>query len=151
MKIKIKKLESRAIIPQYQTPQSAGFDLHSLDSHTLKPKERKLIPTGLAFEIQDGYELQVRPRSGLALKNGITVLNTPGTVDSDYRGEIKTLLINLSDEDFTINAGDRIAQCIVSKVHKAEFEEVVELSETLRSSGGFGSSGVSEKGAYKQP
>lgn len=150
MRIKIKKLHPRAIIPQYQTTHSAGFDLHSLDSHILKAGERMLIPTGVAFEIESGYEVQVRPRSGLALKNGISVLNTPGTVDSDYRGEIKVLLINHSSEDFTIESGDRIAQGVVSKVYQVEFEEVEVLADSQRGEGGFGSSGVKEKGNYQQ-
>ncbi|RDU51891.1 dUTP diphosphatase [Helicobacter sp. MIT 00-7814] len=150
MFIKIKKLHENAIIPQYQTAQSAGFDLHALESSELKAGERALVATGLAFEIEEGYEVQVRPRSGLALKNGISVLNTPGTVDSDYRGEIKIILVNFSNEDFTINAGDRIAQAVVSKVYQAEFEIVEILSDTERGSGGFGSSGVKKEGNYQK-
>ncbi|WP_394951585.1 dUTP diphosphatase [uncultured Helicobacter sp.] len=149
MRINIKKLHPNAIIPQYQTAFSAGFDLHSLDSHILRAGERALIPTGLAFEIESHYEVQVRPRSGLALKNGISVLNTPGTIDSDYRGEIKVLLINHSSEDFVIESGDRIAQGVVCKVYQAEFEEVEVLSDSQRGEGGFGSSGVREKGNYQ--
>lgn len=150
MKIKIKKLHKDAIIPSYQSPEAAGFDLHALHSHTLKAGERMLIPTGLAFEVENGFELQVRPRSGLALKNGISVLNTPGTVDSDYRGEIRVLLINHSNEDFCINAKERIAQAVVCAVWRASFEEVSELSPSVRGEGGFGSSGIGEKGAYTQ-
>ncbi|WP_066387932.1 dUTP diphosphatase [Helicobacter himalayensis] len=150
MFIKIKKLHKNAIIPQYQTAQSAGFDLHALESSVLKAGNHALVATGLAFEIEDGYEVQVRPRSGLALKNGISVLNTPGTIDSDYRGEIKIILMNFSNEDFIINAGDRIAQAVVSKVYQAEFEIVEFLSDTRRGSGGFGSSGVTKEGNYQQ-
>lgn len=149
MRIKIKKLSREAVIPSYQTPDSVGFDLHSLGEYTLKPGERSLIATGLAFEIESGFELQVRPRSGLALKNGVSVLNTPGTIDSDYRGEIKVLLINHSNEDFRIQKNDRIAQAVVKAVHRAEFEEVDELGKSVRGSGGFGSSGVAQKGNYK--
>lgn len=150
MYIKIKKLHPNAIIPQYQTAHSAGFDLHSLDSHILKAGDRVLISTGLVFEIESHYEVQVRPRSGLALKNGISVLNTPGTVDSDYRGEIKVLLINYSNEDFVIQAGDRIAQGVVCRVYQAEFEETQSLTQTQRGEGGFGSSGVGQKGTYQE-
>lgn len=149
MKINIKKLSHEAIIPSYQTSGAAGFDLHSLNEYILKPGQRVLVETGLAFEIQSGFEVQVRPRSGLALKNGISVLNTPGTIDSDYRGEIKVLLINHSSEDFKIKKGDRIAQAVVCMVYRAEFVEVAELSESMRGQGGFGSSGVTQNGNYK--
>lgn len=149
MKINIKKLSHEAIIPSYQTSGAAGFDLHSLGEYILKPGQRVLVETGLAFEIESGFEVQVRPRSGLALRSGISVLNTPGTIDSDYRGEIKVLLINHSSEDFKIEKGDRIAQAVVCMVYKAEFSEVVELSESVRSQGGFGSSGVAQNGNYK--
>ena len=108
----------------------------------LKSHARTLVPTGIFFEIPEGYEIQVRPRSGLALKSGISVLNTPGTIDSDYRGELGIILINLSDEDFTIHDGDRIAQIVLSKVERIGFELIDELSDTERSSGGFGSTGV---------
>lgn len=148
MKIRIKKLQKDAIIPTYQTPQAAGFDLHALESSVIKAGERALVQTGLAFEIDEGYEVQVRPRSGLALKHGISVLNTPGTVDSDYRGEIKVILINHSCEDFTIQKGDRIAQGVVCLVYQAEFEEVQILAESVRGEGGFGSSGLVQEGAY---
>ena len=141
MKIKVKKLSPDAIIPKYQTMEAAGFDLHSLDDVILKKGERVLISTGLSFEIEKGYEIQIRPRSGLAYKYGISVLNTPGTIDSDYRGEIKVLLINFSDQDFEIKKGDRIAQAVVKEVIQAEFEEVETLSETERGAGGFGSTG----------
>jgi len=141
MKLKIKKLNKEAIIPAYQTELAAGFDLHSIEEYVLKKGERKLIKTGLAFEIEDGYEVQIRPRSGLAFKHGITVLNSPGTIDADYRGEIMVLLINLGDEDFEIKKGERIAQAVVAPVVQAKFEEVEELSSTKRGAGGFGSTG----------
>ena len=140
-KLRVKKLSDLAQIPHYQTLGSAGFDLHSVDDVVLKPMERVLISTGLSFEIPDGYEIQIRPRSGLAYKHGITVLNTPGTIDSDYRGEIKVLLINLSNENFEIKIGDRIAQAVMQEVVQVEFEEVLELSESERGEGGFGSTG----------
>jgi len=141
MVLKIKKLKNEAQIPAYQTKEAAGFDLHSIEDVVLNPGERKLIGTGLAFEIEYGYEVQIRPRSGLAFKHGITVLNTPGTIDSDYRGEIKVLLINHSNEEFEIKKGDRIAQAVVAPVIQAEIVEVEELSDTTRGEGGFGSTG----------
>ena len=141
MKLKIKKLKNEAQIPSYQTKEAAGFDLHSIEDVILKPGERRLIRTGLAFEIEFGYEIQIRPRSGLAFKHGITVLNSPGTIDSDYRGEIKVLLINHSNEEFEIKKGDRIAQAVVVPVIQAEIIEVEELSDTARGEGGFGSTG----------
>jgi len=141
MKLKIKKLTQEAVIPAYQTELAAGFDLHSIEDYVLKRGERKLIKTGLAFEIEPGYEVQIRPRSGLAFKHGITVLNTPGTIDADYRGEIMVLLINLGEEDFEIKKGERIAQAVIAPVIQAEFVEVEELSETKRGKGGFGSTG----------
>lgn len=139
--LKVKKLSSLAEIPAYQTEEAAGFDLHSIEDVVIAPKERKLIATGLAFDIPAGYEIQIRPRSGLAYKHGITVLNTPGTIDSDYRGEIKVLLINHSDEEFEIKVGERIAQAVIKEVIQAKFEEVEELSETKRGEKGFGSTG----------
>lgn len=142
MKIEIKKLHQDAHIPKYQTSGAAGFDIHSIENITIASGESKLIKTGLGMAIEDGYELQIRPRSGLALKNGITVLNTPGTIDSDYRGEIMVLLINHSKQDFIIVKGDRIAQGVISKVYQADFIEVSELDDTQRGSGGFGSSGI---------
>lgn len=142
MKIEIKKLHQDAYIPKYQTFGAAGFDIHSIENITIASGESKLIKTGLGMAIEDGYELQIRPRSGLALKNGITVLNTPGTIDSDYRGEIMVLLINHSKQDFIIAKGDRIAQGVISKVYQADFIEVSELDDTQRGSGGFGSSGI---------
>lgn len=142
IELKLKKLSPLALIPQYQTSQSAGFDLHSIEDVMLLPGERKLISTGLSFEIPQGYEIQIRPRSGLAYKHGISVLNSPGTIDSDYRGEIKVLLINYSDEEFEIKLGDRIAQAIIQKVIQAQFIEVDSLNNTERGDGGFGSTGV---------
>jgi len=141
MKLKIKKLNEEAIIPAYQSEEAAGFDLHSIEDYVLKTGERKLINTGLAFEIEAGYEVQIRPRSGLAFKHGITVLNSPGTIDSDYRGEIKVLLINLGSEDFEIKKGERIAQAVVAPAIQAEIVEVDELNDTKRGKGGFGSTG----------
>ena len=131
-------------LPQYATEQSAGLDLRSnLDSPVeLKPLERKLIPTGLYMALPKGYEAQVRPRSGLAIKNGITVLNSPGTIDADYRGEICVILINLSDQPFLINDGERIAQMVIARHEQAEWEQVDVLDETERGAGGFGHSGV---------
>ena len=131
-------------LPAYATTQSAGMDLRAdIDSPiTLKPMERRLIPTGLYIALPKGYEAQVRPRSGLALKHGITVLNTPGTIDADYRGELMVLLINFSAEDFIINAGERIAQMVIARHEQAEFVEVEVLDETERGAGGYGHTGV---------
>ena len=139
--------KSKHQLPKYQTALSAGMDLYAniFEPITLKSLERKLIPTGLYISLPEGYEAQVRPRSGLALKNGITVLNTPGTIDADYRGEIGVILVNLSADDFTINDGDRIAQLVIAKYETAIWEEVENLDETERGEGGFGSSGVSKK------
>jgi dUTP pyrophosphatase len=141
MKVKIKKLIENAIIPQYQTAKSAGFDLHSIEDYTIQPNERVLIKTGISMAIDDGYELQIRPRSGIAYKHGITVLNSPGTVDSDYRGEIMILLINHSNDEFIIQVGERIAQGVINQIVQASFDEVDELNDTDRGSGGFGSTG----------
>ena len=130
-------------LPHYATDGAAGMDIraHLTGPVTLNPLERKLIPSGIFMEIPEGYEIQIRPRSGLALKNGITCLNTPGTIDSDYRGELKILLINLSNEPRVISNNDRIAQLILAKVEKAEILLVQQLNETERSSGGFGHTG----------
>ncbi len=130
-------------IPEYATEGSSGLDLRAWlpEPVTLKPMERKMIPTGLFLEIPEGYEVQVRPRSGMAIKHGITCLNSPGTVDSDYRGEIKIILINLSSEVHTINSGDRIAQMVVGKVERAFLQPVVQLESTQRGEGGFGHTG----------
>lgn len=131
-------------LPAYATPQSAGMDLRANieDPITLRPLERRIVPTGLYIALPEGYEAQVRPRSGLALKHGITVLNSPGTIDSDYRGEIGILLINLSDTPFVINAGERIAQMVVARHEQAELIEVEELDDTERGAGGYGHTGV---------
>ena len=131
-------------LPQYATPQSAGMDLRANleEPITLKPLERRLIPTGLHIALPAGYEAQVRPRSGLALKKGITVLNSPGTIDADYRGEIGVLLINLSQDDFIVNDGERIAQMIIARHEQGEFVVVEELDETERGAGGYGHTGV---------
>lgn len=142
MKIKIVN-KSRHELPAYSTDLSAGMDLRAdlAQPKILRPGERALVPTGLFVELPHGYEAQIRPRSGLALKKGITVLNTPGTIDSDYRGEIGIILINLSDEDFIINDGERICQMVVSKHETIEWEETERLNETVRGSGGFGHTG----------
>ncbi len=131
-------------LPAYATPQSAGMDLRAnIDAPvTLRPMERKLIPTGLYMALPEGFEAQVRPRSGLALKHGITVLNSPGTIDADYRGEVMVLLVNLSDSDFIVNDGERIAQMVIARHETAAFAEVVELDETERGAGGYGHTGV---------
>ncbi|MBS1662761.1 MAG: dUTP diphosphatase [Bacteroidetes bacterium] len=142
MKVKIINHSPNAL-PEYATEGSAGMDLraHLSEPVVMKPLERHLIPTGLFMELPVGYEAQVRPRSGLAAKHGITVLNSPGTIDSDYRGEVKVILINLSAEAQTINAGDRIAQMVVSPVVQIGWEEVAEIGTTARNAGGFGHTG----------
>lgn len=134
-----------AILPEYKTYGASGCDVHAFvkEPVELLPGDIKLIPTGLACAIPEGFEIQVRPRSGLAAKNGITCLNTPGTIDSDYRGEIKVILINLGKEAFIVKNGDRIAQFVVAPVVRGIFKTVKSLDETLRGSGGFGSTGVS--------
>ena len=131
-------------LPAYATSQSAGMDLRAnIESPiTLHPMERTLVPTGIRIELPEGYEAQVRPRSGLALKHGITVLNTPGTIDADYRGELMVLLINFSQDDFVIQEGERIAQMVIAKHEQAEFVEVETLDETERGTGGYGHTGV---------
>ena len=143
MKVKIIN-RSHHQLPEYATAQSAGVDLRAnLDEPiVMKPMERRLIPTGLFISLPVGFEAQVRPRSGLAIKKGITVLNTPGTIDADYRGEIGVILINLSQEDFTVNDGERIAQMVVARHEQAEWIQVETLDETERGAGGFGHSGV---------
>ncbi|WP_109850948.1 dUTP diphosphatase [Aquimarina sp. AU58] len=143
MQIKIINQSSHDL-PHYETIASAGMDLraHITKSITLKPLERTIVKTGLFIELPIGYEAQVRPRSGLAAKKGITVLNAPGTIDADYRGEIGVILVNLSNEDFTIQNGERVAQMVIAKHERAEWIEVTELSETIRGEGGFGSTGV---------
>jgi dUTP pyrophosphatase len=142
MKVKIVN-HSKHALPEYQTPLSAGLDIRAnLDeSVTLRPLERAMIPTGLFVELPEGCEMQIRPRSGLAAKHGITVLNSPGTIDADYRGEIKVILVNLSNEPFTIESGERIAQMIVARYEQIEWLPVEELGATERGAGGFGSTG----------
>ena len=142
MKIKIVNA-SQHDLPQYATTASAGVDLRANIEQNilLKPLERSIVKTGLSIELPVGYEAQVRPRSGLAAKNGITVLNSPGTIDADYRGEIGVILVNLSQEDFIIKNGERIAQLVIAKHEQAEWEEVDALSESERGKGGFGSTG----------
>ena len=143
MEIKIVN-KSNHPLPHYGTEASAGVDLRAniSESITLKPLERIIVKTGLFMALPQGYEAQVRPRSGLAIKNGITVLNAPGTIDADYRGEIGVILVNLSNTDFTIKDGDRIAQMVIAKYKQAKWIEVVTLDETKRGKGGFGSTGV---------
>lgn len=144
-KLRIKKLPHfEGSLPTYATPASSGFDIRAQVSQpvVLKPGERKAVATGLCFEIPEGFELQIRPRSGLALKSGISLPNTPGTIDADYRGELKVIMVNLGQEDFPINNQDRIAQGVLCPVWQADFEIAEELSETSRGSGGFGSTGV---------
>src|SRR5215469_9901841 len=144
MKIKVKIINnSPNALPEYATEGSAGMDLraHLEAPVVLQPLERQLVPTGLFIELPHGYEAQVRPRSGLAIKQGITCLNSPGTIDSDYRGEVKVILINLSEEEQTLHHGDRIAQMVVSPVVRVGWEEVGTISETVRNAGGFGHTG----------
>ena len=131
-------------LPEYATPQSSGMDLRAnIEAPiTLKPMERRLIPTGLYIALPVGYEAQIRPRSGLALKHGITVLNTPGTIDADYRGELMVLLVNFSDSDFIINDGERIAQMVIARHEQGIFEVVEALDDTERGTGGYGHTGV---------
>ena len=143
-KILIKKLHSDVNLPAYETSGSSGMDLQAYISEEiiLKPGERKLIPTGLSIAIPENLEIQIRPRSGLAYKKGISVVNTPGTIDSDYRGEIKVLLINLGKEDFIIKKFERIAQMVVCTITKVVLSETNDLPDTIRGEGGFGSTGV---------
>lgn len=142
MQIKVINKSSNPL-PAYETKNSAGMDLRAFltEDILLNPMERKLVPTGLFIELPEGYEAQIRPRSGLAIKNGITVLNSPGTIDSDYRGEIKVILVNLSSDAFVIKNGDRICQMIIAKHENAEMIEVSEISSTERGDGGFGHTG----------
>ena len=136
--------KGRQQLPEYATPQSAGMDLRAniTEPITLQPLERALIPTGLHIALPIGYEAQIRPRSGLALKHGITCLNSPGTIDADYRGHVGVILVNLSNQEFTINRGERIAQMIIGKFEQVEWEVVDELSKTERGEGGFGHTGT---------
>jgi dUTP pyrophosphatase len=142
MHIKIVNKSAQAL-PAYETLASAGMDLRANlnEPLTLKPLQRALVPTGLFIELPIGFEAQIRPRSGLAIKSGITLLNAPGTIDADYRGEIKIILVNLSDQEFTINNGERIAQMVIAKHETAQWIQVDQLNETTRGSGGFGHTG----------
>ena len=144
VEIRVKRLEHGTGLPMpaYATSGAAGMDICAAESLTLRAGKRHAVATGFAFAIPDGYEVQVRPRSGLALKHGITCLNTPGTIDSDYRGEVKVILANLGDEDFVINRGDRIAQLVVAPVTQGIMVEAEALDDTERGTGGFGSTGV---------
>lgn len=142
MKVKVIN-RSRFDLPRYATPLSAGMDVRANidEAVVLRPLERAMIPTGLSIELPEGYEMQIRPRSGLAAKHGITVLNSPGTIDADYRGEIRVILVNLSNEEFRIEAGERIAQMVVARHEQVEWEPTEELAESERGEGGFGSTG----------
>ncbi|WP_104695934.1 dUTP diphosphatase [Helicobacter salomonis] len=142
LKIKIQKLHPQAHIPAYQSTGASGFDLHALESLQIAPKNVALVRTGLAIALEKGFEVQVRSRSGLALKHQIMVLNSPGTIDSDYRGELQVVLMNFSERVFHIQSGDRIAQGVLCQVCHAQFEWSAELDKTERGSEGFGSSGV---------
>ena len=142
--LKVKVINrSRFDLPRYATPLSAGMDVRANidEAVVLRPLERAMIPTGLSIELPEGYEMQIRPRSGLAAKHGITVLNSPGTIDADYRGEIRVILVNLSNEEFRIEAGERIAQMVVARHEQVDWELTEELAESERGEGGFGSTG----------
>ena len=143
VKVLIKKLNSKVDLPKYKTTGSSGMDLMAFIKNPIKikPQESALVPTGISIAIPEDTEVQIRPRSGLAAKSNISVLNTPGTIDSDYRGEIKIILYNHGNEEFIINNKDRIAQIILTPIHKIEFEEVEKLPKTIRGMGGFGSTG----------
>ncbi len=142
LEMKVKKLHENATVPQYQTEGAAGLDLTSCEDLIIPAGQRRIVSSGIAIQLPVGHEGQVRPRSGLSFKHGITVLNSPGTIDEDYRGEVKTILFNSSKEDFVIKIGDRIAQLIVSPVTKVKSFEVEELDETVRGTSGFGSTGT---------
>lgn len=142
MKVLFKKIDVNATIPTYANPGDAGMDICACENATLKPGERKLVKTGLKMQLPPGTEAQIRPRSGLALKQGITLLNTPGTIDEGYRGELGIIMINLGESDFAIEPGMRIAQMVIAPVIQVETEEVRELNESTRGEGGFGSTGV---------
>ncbi|MDC0513667.1 dUTP diphosphatase [Pelagibacteraceae bacterium] len=144
IKIQIKKLSDTVLIPKYETPGSSGIDIaaHIEKNIIINPGDKALVPTGFSVAIPNGYEIQIRPRSGLAVKKTITVLNTPGTIDADYRGEIKVILINLGKDRFIVKNGERVAQMVVCPIVQVHLEEVKELSETVRGSGGFGSTGT---------
>ncbi|MFI3301115.1 MAG: dUTP diphosphatase [Candidatus Gastranaerophilales bacterium] len=141
--LKIEKLDHNKFLPEYQTAGSAGMDLHAAISEPMefKPLERKLVPTGIKIELEHGYEAQVRPRSGMAIKHGMTLINCVGTIDEDYRGEVCVPMVNISNETYIINPDERIAQMVIAKVEQAKIEVSVELTTTSRGSGGFGSTG----------
>tara|TARA_B100000900_G_C20440371_1_gene658782 strand:- start:451 stop:888 length:438 start_codon:yes stop_codon:yes gene_type:complete len=143
VKVLVKKLDPSVKLPEYKTEGASGMDLVAFIDETIiiRPKTSALIPTGLSVAFSEDYEIQIRPRSGLAVKNNISVLNTPGTIDSDYRGEIKVIIFNHSNNDFTVNNGDRIAQMVLAPIMKMELEEAKNLPQTIRGKGGFGSTG----------
>ena len=143
-KLQIKKISNEVLTPKYETSGSSGMDIAAYIERDIiiNPGEKALIPTGFSLSVPRGYEVQIRPRSGLAVKKGVTVLNTPGTIDSDYRGEIKVILINLSKDEFSVKNGERIAQMVVCPIKQVIVEEVKELTETIRGIGGFGSTGT---------
>ena len=142
MTLRFKRVHPDAVLPSYAHPSDAGMDVRSVEDLTLAPGKRALVHTGLVMLLPPQYEAQVRPRSGLALKNGVTVLNSPGTIDSGYRGEVGVILINLGDVDFTVRKGDKVAQLVIAPVTQPDVVEVSEIDETDRGSGGFGSTGV---------
>jgi len=141
MLVKFKRLHRHACMPTYQTEGSAGADLYAAQRVTIYPRQVAFVPLGFAVAVPEGYEMQVRPRGSLAIRDSVTVLNTPGTVDSDYRGEVKVILINHGTQTFVVHAGERIAQAVFQKVERARFEETEDLGETARGVGGFGSTG----------
>ena len=143
VKVLVKKLDSKVKIPEYKTDGSSGMDLMAFVENSIKisPQTRELIPTGLSIAIPEDLEIQIRPRSGLAVKSSVSVLNTPGTIDSDYRGELKIILFNHGNKDFIVNSNDRVAQMVLTPVIKMELEEVDQLPKTIRGTGGFGSTG----------
>lgn len=143
VQVTVRRLRDDAVLPRYMTPHAAGLDLHAVleEGLNMQPGERALVPTGIAIALPDGYEAQVRPRSGLALRHGITLLNSPGTIDPDYRGEVGVVLVNLGQEPFTVKNGERIAQLVIAPFVRATLQEVEELGETARGEGGFGHTG----------
>jgi len=142
MKILVKKISADAKLPSYAHPGDSGMDLYSVEETVIEPGERKMIKTGIKIAIPKGFEAQVRPKSGIAANNGVTVLNSPGTIDSGYRGEVQVILANLGKEAFKVEKGKKIAQLVIAKVEEAEMEEVEELDETTRNDAGFGSTGL---------
>ena len=142
MTLRFRKVHPDAVLPSYAHPSDAGMDVRSVQDLTIAPGKRALVPTGLVMLLPPMYEAQVRPRSGLALKSGVTVLNTPGTIDSGYRGEVGVILVNFGDEDFLVKKGDKIAQIVIAPVTQPEIVETTEVDETDRGAGGFGSTGV---------